>query len=74
MDLIVEKGASVWAIAEVKSSATYNPKYFKTVQELGDLAGVPVNRRYVVYAGDTSFSTERGVVLSIKDVSRIMEA
>ncbi|HJF64717.1 MAG TPA: ATP-binding protein [Slackia equolifaciens] len=74
VDLIVEKGASVWAIAEVKSSATYNPKYFKTVQELGDLAGVPVNRRYVVYAGDTSFSTERGVVLSIKDVSRIMEA
>lgn len=72
VDLVIEKGTSAWAIAEVKSSATFNTKYFKTVQEVGDLMGVPLERRYVVYAGDESFATKQGTVLSLKDAGRII--
>ena len=65
-DLIIEKGARPWCVIEVKSSATYHSKFFTTISGLGDLLGVPTQRRYVVYAGDYSFQTTQGNIVVIE--------
>ncbi len=72
-DLIIEKGARPWCVIEVKSSATYHSKFFTTISGLGDLLGVPTQRRYVVYAGDRSFQTTRGNVVAMGDITSILQ-
>lgn len=72
VDLVIERGTKPSDLIEIKSSATYAPKYFKSVSELGDLMGVPPERRHVVYAGDESFTTSSGNVVSLADVPSIL--
>lgn len=72
-DLIIERGVRPHAVVEVKSSATFAPRFFKTVTEVGELLGVPPERRFVVYAGDESFETAQGTVLTLRDLGRILE-
>ncbi|MBE6469945.1 MAG: ATP-binding protein [Coriobacteriaceae bacterium] len=72
IDLVIEKGARPSALIEVKSSATYAPKFFNTLSELAELMDVPVGRRYVVYAGDESFDTKKGEVVALKDIARVV--
>ena len=71
VDLIVEKGTKVSDLIEIKSSATYSPKFFKKVTELGNLLDVPIEHRHVVYAGDTCFKTSLGNVISLDRVYTI---
>lgn len=68
-DLVIEKGSQPWRIIEIKSSATYHPKFFANITGLGELMGIPAQRRYVVYAGDRSFETSRGAVITPGDIA-----
>lgn len=72
VDLIIERGAAPADIIEVKSSATYNPRFFKSLGELGELMGVPTTHRHVVYAGNESFATSMGNVVALADVAQIV--
>lgn len=71
-DIVVERGVRPAAVVEVKSSATYAPKFFKAIGRVGDLLGLPVEKRFVVYAGDETFETSQGIVCALKDVWRIV--
>lgn len=71
-DLIIEKGTSIAWLIEVKSSATYSPKFFKNLSYLGDLIGLPTEQRCVVYAGDQSFETTQGRVVSFGDIHELV--
>lgn len=71
IDILIERGASLaWAI-EVKSSATYSPKFFKNLDAVCDDIDVPVERRVVVYAGQETFETSHGLVCSFADLRRL---
>ena len=52
---------------EVKSSSTYQPKYFTTLDTLGTLLNVPEQNREIVYSGSETFETKHGKVTSFKD-------
>ncbi len=71
VDLIIEKGSKPAALIEVKSSATYSPKFFKTTTSLGELLDVPTDSRFVIYAGDTTFSTSKGNVIGFKEIDSV---
>lgn len=72
IDILVEKGTSIDYAMEVKSSATYSPRYFKTLSDIGVLAGVPKQRRVVVYAGDQIFETQQGLVTNLSGLATLV--
>ena len=63
IDLIVTKGLNVNAY-EIKSGATYNPDFFKTLNKWGTLADVPTENLNVIYAGNESWKTKYGNLIS----------
>lgn len=63
IDLIVTKGLNVSAY-EIKSGATYNLDFFKTLNKWGVLAGLPVENLNVIYAGNESWKTKYGNLIS----------
>ena len=68
IDVIVEKGSSPsWAI-EIKSSSTYSPKFFKSLDVVCDGLDIPPARRVVVYAGEETFETSHGMVCAFGDI------
>jgi hypothetical protein len=69
--LIVERGISIRSIVEIKSSATFNTRFFTTVSRLGDLMKVPLDRRFVAYAGADSFMTRRGHLVGLDHLSEV---
>lgn len=71
-DLIIEKGTSIAWLIEVKSSATYSPKFFKNLSPLGDLIGLPTEQRCIVYAGNQSFETAQGRVIAFSDIHELV--
>jgi predicted AAA+ superfamily ATPase len=71
IDLIVERGISIRSIVEIKSSATFNTRFFTTVSRLGDLMKVPLDRRFVAYAGADSFMTRRGHLVGLDHLSEV---
>lgn len=70
--LVVERGTQPHAIVEIKSSATYAPKFFKVVDRVGELMGIPRERRFVVYGGDESFETSHGTVPTLRDAACVL--
>ena len=62
IDLLTEKGGSIQRAIEIKASATYNPKFFGTLDVLGESLGIPPEAREVVYSGDDSMETRHGLV------------
>lgn len=71
IDILIERGVNLaWAI-EVKSSATYSPKFFKNLDAVCDDIDVPVERRVVVYAGQETFETSHGLVCAFADLRRL---
>ena len=72
VDLIIERGAEPFYAVEVKSSATFQTRFFKNLDEVAEAAGVPVERRVVVYAGEQSFETSHGLVLSVADLGHLV--
>lgn len=52
---------------EVKSGATFNAKWFKSMKVFSTLAGLAPEDRLVVYGGDESLTTSQGAVLSWRE-------
>ena len=52
---------------EVKSGATFNAKWFKSMKVFTALADLASDDRMVVYGGDESLSTSQGQVLSWRE-------
>lgn len=71
IDLIVERGISIRSIVEIKSSATFNTRFFATIGRLGDLMKVPLGRRFVAYAGADSFTTSQGRLVGLDHLSEV---
>ena len=69
IDVIVEKGGSIQRAIEIKASATYSPKFFATLDVLGDVLGVLPEAREVVYSGTDTLKTRHGVVRSFADLA-----
>lgn len=63
VDLVVEEGRLV-SVAEVKSGATFQRKWFSSMRTFTKLADVPPERRRVVYGGDEDLHTTWGEVTS----------
>ncbi|MBQ9058046.1 MAG: hypothetical protein IJ125_02555 [Atopobiaceae bacterium] len=68
---MIEKGVELaWAI-EVKASATYTPKFFKSLDREANALDVPIERRVVVYAGEETFETSHGLVCAFSDLRKL---
>lgn len=72
IDLIIEKGGKPQSVVEIKSTATYRPRAFQTLERIAPLLGLPPERRFVVYGGDESFSTRHGNVLGLSRVTSLV--
>ncbi len=68
IDLLEIKGAGVKRAIEVKSSTTYNPKSFATMDSLRDELGIDIHQCEVVYSGDTTMETKHGLLRAYKDL------
>lgn len=55
---------------EVNSSATYIPRLFKSLSELGELMGASAAHHPVVYAGCEPLATSAGNVIALADVAQ----
>ncbi|MDE6007274.1 MAG: ATP-binding protein [Muribaculaceae bacterium] len=62
IDLIHTEGINQNAY-EIKSGKTFSTDYFKGLDKWGKLAGTPVDRLSVIYAGEHEFSTPYGKVI-----------
>ena len=66
VDFVVGSESDLRAI-EVKPSATFSRKWFKSMKVFIEVAGVDAIRKAVVYAGDESVRTSEGRITSWKD-------
>lgn len=62
IDLLIEKGGAIQRAIEMKASSTYRPKFFATLDGLGDMLGVPPEAREVVYTGTEIVETKHGLL------------
>jgi hypothetical protein len=58
-------------LIEVKASKTYSPAFFKNLDSVGKLLGIPTDRRFVVYSGAEKFETSRGIVMPFSQMDGI---
>ncbi|TVR65349.1 MAG: ATP-binding protein [Spirochaetaceae bacterium] len=58
VDLIVERAGEISAV-EIKSGATFNDEWSRSLEKFGKYSGVDTNRRHIVYGGDSSFAGSR---------------
>ena len=72
VDLIIERGGNPYFVIEIKSSATYRPKYFETLDDIAEAMGVPTERRFVVYGGEETIPTRHGTVIGLRDIGRLV--
>ena len=69
IDLVIEKGLKPVEAIEIKASATYNTKFFDMLERVaGPELGLGPEQRRVVYGGDMSLHTERGNLVSFKEL------
>ncbi|MBM6775608.1 ATP-binding protein [Olsenella profusa] len=72
IDLVIEKGLQPVGAVEIKSSATYNPRFFKTLAaHAGDL-GLGPESCAVVYGGDYEMDTEAGRLVSYRNAGSLL--
>ena len=67
VDLLVKNGLDLDAY-EIKSSATINPKFFKTLQLLQKMENMNVSSASVVYGGDADYETTAGKFVSWRNL------
>lgn len=72
IDAILEQGGRPRYAVEVKSSATYNPKSFATLEDLAPMMDVPTEGRFMVYGGDEAFSIRHSHVIGLGDFGRLV--
>ncbi len=63
IDLLVEQGIQVRDAVEIKSSTTFNTRFFDNLEAVAPLLSVPADHRFVVYGGSASMSTRQGRVV-----------
>ena len=73
IDLIIEKGGKPYYLIEVKSSTTFRPEAFSTIDSIAPKMGVPCERRFVVYGGSDSFENRHGRVIGLRDLGELVE-
>lgn len=73
IDLIIEKGGKPYYLIEVKSSTTFRPEAFSTIDSIAPEMGVPCERRFVVYGGSDSFENRHGRVIGLRDLGELVE-
>lgn len=73
IDLIIERGPAIRSLVEIKSSTTFNSRFFANISSLGDVMRVPVDRRFVVYGGSENIQTSQGQLVSLDHLGTVME-
>lgn len=68
IDFLIEKSGTLQRAIEVKASSTFHPKFFSTLNHLGDTLDIPMKAREVVYSGDESISTKHGTLRAFADL------
>ena len=68
IDFLIEKGGALQRAIEVKASSTFHPKFFSTLNHLGDAFDIPVEAREVVYSGNESITTKHGTLRAFADL------
>ena len=63
VDLLIENGTKLQAI-EIKSSATMRNDFFNTLQLFQSFSGIHTENVFVVYGGNTDFTTQQGKFIS----------
>lgn len=59
-------------VVEVKSSATYDIKWFKSMKIFCELASVKPENKYIVYAGDELIKTSNGTIVPWKKWPKVL--
>ncbi|MFT8357738.1 ATP-binding protein [Bifidobacterium aquikefiri] len=72
IDLVIEKGGKAQYAIEIKSTATFNPNAFSTLNKLGPIMGLDRCQRIVAYGGTQSYETKQGQVLGLPDLNRLV--
>ncbi len=73
IDLIAEvEGREAYAI-NIWSSTTYAPSAFRHLNTVCDEIGIPKEYRIVVWAGEESFATSHGLVVSYRDIATYIQ-
>ena len=67
VDLLIEKADGLQAV-EIKTSATMNNDFFKTLKLFQSYSGISTNNLSVVYGGDSDYRTEIGKFISWKNL------
>lgn len=62
VDFIIGSGSNLQAV-EVKSGATFDKKWFKSMRVFTELADVDIDRRTIVYAGGDNLTTSQGKII-----------
>ncbi len=70
VDLLIDENGMLSQAWEIKSSATYKPSQFSTLESVASLANLPPEHRSVVYAGNDSFETKHGTVMTLADIDK----
>jgi len=66
VDLLHPVGEKQYAF-EIKSGATYSPDFLKGISKWANLSGTPPGQCFAIYAGEKSFKTSKGEIISFKD-------
>jgi hypothetical protein len=72
IDFILDKGGRPFRAIEVKSSSTYKPAFFGTMDKLAGAMGLASDARIVVYGGAERFDTSHGRVAPLSDVAELV--
>ena len=67
VDLLIENNSKLQAI-EIKSAATMNPAFFKTLKTFQSISNINSESMAVVYGGDLNYQTENGMFVSWKNM------
>lgn len=70
VDLLIEQKDKLYAV-EIKSSATLNPAFFKSLNKFQSISEISPENCMVVYGGDIDYTTTEGRFVSWKNTQKI---
>lgn len=73
VDLLLEIAGGGLLALEVKAGYTLSPDYFRQLSYWRKLSGSPVERAYVVYAGEQTRATAEGTYLRLADLAAVLQ-
>lgn len=71
IDCLLEEDDGVIPV-EIKAGKTISPSYFDNLRYWRSLAALPEKSGYVVYGGDRSLQTSAGMLVSWRDIGRLL--